>query len=172
MYFSYVAAQNYTRSIGNSVRPGDALKRAHGCARRPIESVRASELRRMSWAFKRRAAELGSGADSIRKSYALRRIIAAFADSIDERRNNAAYARRVLEEPNAMGEVIRGGSFFRFLFDNADVGADPIRRIALFVRVACAQLIRDYLLNRFLVAQEKLELNSRISRGLDIESRI
>jgi hypothetical protein len=82
------------------------------------------------------------------------------------------YIRRLYFEASSLAESHHAGNYQRVNQDAAESGDVPFRRLFIFIRLLTAGLVRDCLIPRFLLANERLVLKSPVCRETVLESRI
>jgi hypothetical protein len=172
MYFTYIGAQNFIRTLTQGVRLTDSPK------------LKAAYQRNIQHT---------AGVHSLLNGFAaLYRSIQETIQGIDNQISSVVFVRSLSETLNVYGIVNHIGEFYRGLFDDIQVDGEVksgrffaakiidtvhtvgvvFRGLTLLVRIITKVVVRDYLLSRFLKAREELILKSCITRVLTIDSRI
>jgi hypothetical protein len=87
----------------------------------------------------------------------------------DEAGHATEYLRGLFVEAGAVAETKHTGEYQRGI---ADVEGVSLRHLFVFIRLVTLSLVRDYLIPRFLRAQEELVLKSPVTKGIELDSRI
>jgi len=75
-------------------------------------------------------------------------------------------------ETAIIAETERNGDFFRTHNDTVNVEGFSFRHLFIFIKLFTTSLVRDFILKRFLVSKEQIELKSLITKNLTLESKI
>jgi len=82
------------------------------------------------------------------------------------------YFREIEETAGNMTNTEISAEYFRHNTDTVQVVGNVFRGLMLFVRIVTQVFIKDFILQRFLVAREELVLKSCITRELEMDSKI
>jgi hypothetical protein len=152
MYFTYTLAQNYTRTI--------------------TQGVQLTDNRTLSGLFNRKTAETIKVQDNAHFSFLFLRLLRETIKASDTLRNWRALFRGLLENVDAGSYAKTGRDFYVKLTETVQATGVVFRGLLLFVRIATGLFVRDFLLGRFLKANQELVLKSAISREITLESKI
>jgi hypothetical protein len=90
----------------------------------------------------------------------------------DKSRHIGTFIRNLLLNADTIAETSHTAEYYRFQKDNVQTKGPVFRGLLLFVHIVTKVFIRDYLLGRFLIAKEDLQLKSVICRELTLESKV
>jgi hypothetical protein len=172
MFFYYSASHDHVRTITQGVSIIDRQKRAGNYKRHLEQTVNILTLFASFQTFFFNIQEIVQG--------------------MDTRNITAVYLRPLKETPTIDGNVRHGGNYFRHFSDNAKIKSNTIagyvylakiadtvrttgkvfRGLFLLVRILTKAFVRDYLLRRFLISREELNLKSIICREVVLDSKI
>jgi hypothetical protein len=82
------------------------------------------------------------------------------------------YIRSLYVEAGSIAETVRQGVFYRTKSDTVQAEGSVIRQLFIFIRLMSASIVRDFIIRRFLIAQEELVLKSKVINILSLESKI
>ena len=82
------------------------------------------------------------------------------------------YIRCLKIETSIIAETERSGDFYRTESETVNVNGFSFRHLLIFIKLLSASLVKDFILKRFLVSKEQIELKSLITKDLRIESKI
>ena len=83
-----------------------------------------------------------------------------------------SFIRGLYLEVGSVADTTHKAEYYRFNSDTVQTEGRAYKGLLLFVRIVTQVFFRDYLLRRFLKAQENLILKSAICREITLESRI
>jgi hypothetical protein len=86
--------------------------------------------------------------------------------------SNAGYLRELRETPDAAGETSRIADYIRLQQDTGNVVEDMKRMLTVFIKLFSVTSIRDYIINRFLKSREEIQIKSKVTREIIIDSKI
>jgi hypothetical protein len=90
----------------------------------------------------------------------------------DEAGSLLDYFRGIVSEAGSTGETRHGADYCRKNFETVKAVGIVFRGLLLFVRILTGVFARDYILSRFLKAQEELKLKSCICQEIILDSKI
>jgi hypothetical protein len=152
MYFSYTSAQNYTRTLAQGVTLSDSRKLTASYKRSLIMNTKGDTL-------------LGHASAYYRKH-------SAGVQSTDRTGHLGDYLRGLYTEAGSVAETHHAGEYYRLQQDTVTTQALSFRHLIVFIRLVTVGLIRDYLIPRFLRSKEEIVLKSKVSREIELDSRI
>ena len=82
------------------------------------------------------------------------------------------YIRCLKIETAVIAETEKSGDFYRTNSDTVNIDGFSFRHLLIFIKLVSASMVRDFILKRFLVSKEHIELKSLITKDLQIESKI
>jgi hypothetical protein len=82
------------------------------------------------------------------------------------------YLRELRETPEIEAETGHAADYQRFQHDTGKPIGDVKRMLTVFVKLFSGSSIRDYIIGRFLKSKEELQIKSKITRPLFIDSKI
>jgi hypothetical protein len=100
------------------------------------------------------------------------RHIADDARAIAGTGHEGQYLRELQETPEIEAETERAVDYQRFQHDTGNSIGDVKRMLSVFVTLLSASSIRDYIIGRFLKSKEELQIKSKITKELFIDSKI
>jgi hypothetical protein len=100
------------------------------------------------------------------------RHIADGAGAIAGTGHEGQYLRELQETPGIEAETVRAVDYQRFQHDTGNPIGDVKRMLSVFVTLFAASSIRDYIIGRFLKSKEELQIKSKITKELFIDSKI
>jgi len=232
MYFTYISAQNYVRTLTQGVNLSDSknikanykrikvdvvngLTKANsiisffrncfmtvlnnsGLSRKPVfyrsalEQIEVSELFENKRDISRKCFDSAEITSDVNRSKGFLRLLCEnielnddyyfpilFLRSIpdvikisDIFRNGNEYIRELFDEAKNIAETIRQSDYKRFNSENVHAEGSVFRQFFIFVKILTVSFIRDFIINRFLIAKEEIVLRSRITREILLESKI
>ena len=152
MYFSYTSAQNYTRTLTQGVDLSDNKKFNAEYKRTSSQTIQLNDTRNMKADYKKDIIEINR-----------------ITDTFYQIRN---YLRCLKIETVIIAETERSGNFFRTHSDTVNVEGFSFRHLIIFIKLFSTSFVRDFILKRFLVSKEQIELKSLITKYLNIESKL
>jgi hypothetical protein len=90
----------------------------------------------------------------------------------DDMGHTADYLRGLFVEAGNIAETTHRGEYYRLQQDHVSTQALSLRHLIIFIRLVTVGLIRDYLIPRFLRSKEEIVLKSKVSRELELDSRV
>jgi len=82
------------------------------------------------------------------------------------------YFRFLYNDAVCDDETARCSNYYRSKIDGVQVKGDVYRGIMIFIKLLTTSIVRDFFIRRFLVAREQLNLKSKITFNLSLESKI
>jgi hypothetical protein len=130
-----------------------------------------SQGRRIFNAF-RKAQDGFRGIDSQTFSVLFVRSVPDISMVGDKSGHLGSFIRGLLVNAGSVAETTHEAQYHRFQKDKVQAQGAVFRGLLLFVRIITKVFVRDYILRRFLVAREDLQLKSAICREITLESRL
>jgi hypothetical protein len=152
MYFDYVSTQGFIRTLTQGVRLYDARERIVDFGRALIMNVRQNDTNITTLVRLRNLVETIRATDMITLVRDYLRGLLINAGSVATTHHKAGYHRRNEDITHA--------------------AAVPLRHLIMFIKILTTGSVRDYLVHRFLKAQEEIVLKSHVCREIVLESRI
>jgi hypothetical protein len=90
----------------------------------------------------------------------------------DSRKLIGTYKRNLAMNGRGTTALVHASSYYRKQTDTAFAKGVSLRHLIVFVRLLTTALVRDFIIRRFLRAQEELVLKSAVCREIVLESRI
>ena len=152
MYFTYTSAQNYIRTLTQGIYLSDNGKITAEYKRTSSQTAQVSETRNLKTEYRRELKETQG-------------IIDTFKQIRD-------YIRCLKIETAIIAETERSGEFYRTESDTVNIEGFSFRHLLIFIKLFSVSMVRDFILKRFLVSKEQIELKSLITINLTLESKI
>jgi hypothetical protein len=94
------------------------------------------------------------------------------ASVVMENSNTAEYIRELHDSSDVDSNTSRRTDYKRLQQDAGIVREEAKRMLGVFVKLVSGSMIRDYVINRFLKSKDDIQIKSKVTRELVIESRI
>jgi len=152
MYFTYTSAQNYVRTLTQGVNLTDNRLLNAEYKRTLPQTSQVNDTRNLKADYKREFNETQN-----------------ITDIFQQIRD---YIRCLKIETAIIAETERSGDFYRTHGDTVNVDGFSFRHLLIYIKLFSASFVRDFILKRFLVSKEQIELKSLITKNLNIESKL
>ena len=172
MYFDYSSVQNYVRTITQGVNLSDSRKLIVDYIRTSKETVQANSIATRLQTIYRKLQESVQGLDNNSCSFLFFRSVKETATVSETMKHLRAFFRGLVDNVETEDKTKSVREYFIKLTDTVQAVGIVFRGLLLFVRIATALFIKDYILRRFLIAREELTLKSCITREMNIETKI
>jgi hypothetical protein len=90
----------------------------------------------------------------------------------DSLKTAASYRRTTTQTVKASTTLCGSRLFLRLLSETVQASETVLRGLLVFVRLVTTALVRDFIIRRFLKAQEQIVLKSKVCREIVLESKI
>jgi hypothetical protein len=160
------------RSIVNTVRPAAAETRKLDVRRDISAQAGIQDSTARERGFIRTLFAAVNSSDYAGKMFNWLRTIRHEAVAFDQTGHLGDYLRGLYSEAGSMAETIHAGEYHRLQQETVTTQALSLRHLIIFIRLVTAGLIRDYLIPRFLRSKEEIVLKSKVSREIELDSRI
>jgi hypothetical protein len=164
--------QNFLRTVCNAVHAAIQEKHNSTMSRSVAEETGAAESLTRGRGFFRTLLSPTSSFDIRGISFSRVRFIREGISAFTETGHTGDYIRGLYSEAASLAEHHHAGNYHRVNQDAAESGDVPLRSLFIFLRLVTAGLVRDYLIPRFLLANERLVLKSPVCRETVLDSRI
>jgi hypothetical protein len=192
MYFEYSSAENYTRTLTQGVTLTDTASRFRIFFCTLTENIKISDavtwcrdlLRTIAGAVRPSTGEIrklevkrginaqaGTQDNTARQQGFIRTLLTA-AHSCDYAGKVFTWLRVIHQQADIHDQTGRLGEYYRLQQDHVSTQALSLRHLIIFIRLVTVGFIRDYLIPRFLRSKEEMVLKSKVSRELELDSRI
>jgi hypothetical protein len=195
MYFEFSQAQNHVRTLTQGVSLSDS-KSVNRSVRRVLVSGAAAFQGAANGVLLliRRSADSAAALPALSRSGSFNRFVYDTARSAsDVIRGSLGVIRHIADSAAALPALSRSVSFNRFVYDTARSASDAIRgslgvireitetaaarcslsrRLDIAVKIVTFAAVRDFIARRFLLAGARLDIKSKITREIVIDSRI
>jgi hypothetical protein len=172
MYFEYSSAQNYIRTLTQGVTLTDNRKLTVDYKRNTAEIVQANSTVNKLQTICRKLQETVHGWDNNSSSFLFFRSIQDTTTVSEIMHHLGAFFRGLVDNVKIESEAKPGRFYFLTLADTVQAVGIVFRGLLVFVHIVTGMFIRDYLLQRFLIAREEIVLKSPICREITLDSRI
>jgi len=152
MYFTYTSAQNYVRTLTQGLNLSDSLKLSSEYKRTSSQTAQITDTRNLKTDYRREFKETQG-----------------ITDVFQQVRD---YIRCLKIETAVIAETERCGDFYRKQSETVNVEGFSFRHLFIFIKLFSTSMVRDFILKRFLVSKEQIELKSLITKNLTLESKI
>jgi hypothetical protein len=153
MYFSYTAAQNYTRTLTQGVTLTESPKPAGEYRRSMAHTAGGTTVLTGVGGFYRDIVQTAFGSMGVKRTQGLLR---KFVDGVT----------------GSMAETRHEGEYYRTVQDTAGNVGVSLRHLFIVLRLVTVSFVRDYFVSRFLRSREELVIKSAVCREIILESRI
>jgi hypothetical protein len=164
--------QNFLRTVFHAVHAAAQEKHNSTMSRSVAEETGAGESLARGRGFFRALLSAASLYDMRGIFFSRVRFIREAVSAFTETGRTGDYIRGIYFEAAGLAEPHHTGDYYRVNQETAGTGDVPLRRLFIFIRLLTAGLVRDYIIPRFLLANERLVLKSPVCRETVLESRI
>jgi hypothetical protein len=169
-FLSY--CRDFLRSITNTVRPSTEETRKLDVKRDINAEAGTQDSTARQRGFIRTLLMAVDVPDYAGKVFNWFRTIRHEAAVFDRAGHLGDYFRGLYTEAGGMVEIIHTGEYYRLQQDTVTTQALSIRHLIIFIRLVTVGFIRDYLIPRFLRSKEEIVLKSKVSREIELDSRL
>jgi hypothetical protein len=172
MYFTYTSAQNYIRTLTQGVSLTDNRNLIAEYKRNIIEQLQPAATSKELQTLYRILQEWGQGSDNISFPVMFFRSLQDTATIKEILHHAGTFFRGLFDIAEVESEAISGRVFFLTIADTVQAAGLVFRGLFLTVCIVTGLFIRDFILSRFLKARSDILLKSSIQREIVLESKI
>jgi hypothetical protein len=147
------------------------LRKSGSMRRLAVEAGAGDGAGRVKGYIRYAAMTVGAG-DFISRLITRLRIIQQGVTAFDQAGRLGDYIRGLYTEAGTVAGTDHRAEYRRFTSDTVTTAALSLRHLIIFIRLATLGFVRDFVLRRFLKSKEDIVLKSRISREIEIDSKI
>jgi hypothetical protein len=98
-------------------------------------------------------------------------VVETFHVAIDAIRHKRDYVRELSDSLRIQSEVKKGVTFFIKLSDSVHAVGSAFRSLLITIKILTSSIVRDYVIQRFLVSKKEIIIKSIITIKLSLESK-
>ena len=172
MYFEYVSAQNFVRTLTQGVTLTDSRKLTVDYKRNAVEKVKPIATIKGLQKLYRKLYEAVKCVDYCNFAVRFLRSVKETAFCKELLRYGTVYFRGLFDNAEIKCEIRPGRTFLLTLTDTVKATGLAVSGLLLIVRIVTGVFVRDYILSRFRKAGQGIVLKSCVCREIVLESKI
>jgi hypothetical protein len=162
----------YVRTITQGVRLNDTRVRKLGANRVITQGIKITQsINRIQTLFRKSGVTVKASMENSRR-FDGKRVTQNLLGATGVTAHKGQYLRGLYARAGGLAETSHSGEYYRKQTDTACIEGVSLRHLFIFIRLITTGFVRDFIIRRFLKSNEELVIKSKVSREIEIDSKI